>query len=226
MASPFQPLPPLIVALVVAIAGFEIAFELGAAGQIGGPEAVAWRVEAMRGLGFFEPQFAAMLSERRADPGALVRLVSYPLVHGGRLHAIFAGALLLALGQGVSRSFAPAAVAALLVAAAVGGALAYGAVGPGRAPLIGAYPLVYGLIGAFTQALLVRARRPRARFAAFRLVGVLAGMQLAFRVGFGVGGAEWVAEIGGFAAGFGLAYLVAPEGPARLRRWRDRLRTR
>ena len=38
--SPFNALPPVVVALVIVILGIEIVFSLGARGFIGGPEAV------------------------------------------------------------------------------------------------------------------------------------------------------------------------------------------
>ena len=41
--SPVNPLPPVVVALFLVIAGVEVAFSLGARGIVGGPEAVGWR---------------------------------------------------------------------------------------------------------------------------------------------------------------------------------------
>jgi membrane associated rhomboid family serine protease len=226
MASPFQPLPPPVVGLALAVVAVEAVFQLGAAGVIGGPEAVGWRVDAIRRFGFFEPVLRAMLRARTPEAGGMLRFVSYPLLHLGTLHAVFGAALLLALGQAVAARLGAWALMAVAAAGSIGGALAYGLLQDGGAPLVGLYPLVYGLIGAFTQGLWADARDRRGRLAAFRLVGVLAAMQLAFRLGFGVGGAEWLAEVGGFVAGFALGPLVAPGGAARLRRWRERLRAR
>ena len=48
------------------------------------------------------------------------------------------------------------------------------------------------------------------------------GIQLVFGLLFG-GGQDWVADLAGFVAGFGLSFLVSPGGRARVV---DRLRQR
>jgi membrane associated rhomboid family serine protease len=113
-----------------------------------------------------------------------------------------------------------------MVAGAVAGGLAYGLLVESRVLLVGIYPAVYGLIGAFTWSLFTApGTAVRGRIAAFRLIGVLAGLQLLFGLLVG-SGAEWVAHLAGFAAGFALSFLLGPDGGARLRRWRDRARAR
>ena len=49
------------------------------------------------------------------------------------------------------------------------------------------------------------------------LIAFLAGIQLTFALLFG-GGKDWVADITGFGAGFGLAFLVSPGGWAAVKR--------
>lgn len=222
--SPFNRLPPIVVGLAAAILGIEAVFQLGARGIVGGPAAVGWRIEAMTRLGFSEPLFDHMRTTGSVGLREAARFVSYIGVHAGAMHAVLGAVLLLALGKAVAERFSSGAMLAVMVAGALGGALAYGLFQHSAALLIGVYPVVYGLIGAFTWSLFVEGAGP-ARLAAFRLVGVLLGLQLLFRLLFG-GGTEWVADLGGFAAGFGLSYLVAPGGMARLRRWRDRARQR
>ena len=85
-------------------------------------------------------------------------------------------------------------------------------------PLIGGFPAVYGLIGAFTYILwrsmsLVGANQARA----FSLIGVLMGIQLLFGLLFGLNN-DWIADLGGFATGFMLSFVVAPGSLLRLRR--------
>jgi rhomboid protease GluP len=220
----FQPLPPLIVVVAVGLAVVEARFLLGAAGFLGGAEAVGWRVEAMRDWGFSAPLLDRMVVRGEYPARELVRLISYGVVHASPWHAGFAIVLLLALGKAVSEAFSGAAVAAVMATGLVAGALAYWVALEGRVLLVGAYPAIYGLIGAFTWGLWRRAEG-RGRVLAFRLVGVLIGLQLIVRLCVETGDI-WVAEAGGFAAGFGLAFLVAPDGGARLRRWRERLRAR
>ena len=50
--SPFNPLPPIVVALALMIFGVELTFYLGNSGRISGPQAVGWRLDAMREYAF------------------------------------------------------------------------------------------------------------------------------------------------------------------------------
>ncbi|MCB1370642.1 MAG: rhomboid family intramembrane serine protease [Rhodovulum sp.] len=225
-SGPFQRLPALVVALTLAILAIEAALQLGAHGLIGGPQAAGWRLAAMTRFGFSAPLFDYMVETREPTADGLLRFVSYPAVHSGAMHAIFGAVLLAALGKAVSERFSQAAMAGILLAGAVAGALAYGFLLDSRVLLVGVYPAVYALIGAFSWWLFTMPEsEARGRIAAFRLIGMLAGLQLLFRLLIG-GGDEWVAHLAGFAAGFALAPLLAPDGGARLRRWRDRARQR
>lgn len=79
------------------------------------------------------------------------------------------------------------------------------------------------MIGGFTFLLWVKLAQtggPQSR--AFTLIGFLMGIQLVFGLLFG-GGQDWVADLAGFVAGFGLSFLVSPGGWARVV---DRLRQR
>ncbi len=222
--SPFERLPPLVVAIAVVVLGVEAVFQLGARGIVGGSEAVGWRVDAMARLGFSAPLFRRELAEGAANPADLARVALYPMIHQGLTHAVFGAVLLLALGKAVSERFSGAAMAVVLVVSALAGALAYGVAVEGPALLVGVYPAVYGLIGAWTWALW-RAGRGRERLMAFRLIAVLTGLRAALLLTVG-GGMDWVADLGGFAAGFAVSFLLAPDGGERLRRWRDRVRNR
>ena len=103
------------------------------------------------------------------------------------------------------------------------GAVAFGAVVRGAQPLFGAYPAVYGLIGAFTYLLWLRlGRAGENRLGAFRLIGLLLAIQLVFGALFG-SSPQWVGDVGGFLAGGATAVLVAPGGLSALR---ARLRAR
>jgi membrane associated rhomboid family serine protease len=114
-------------------------------------------------------------------------------------------------------------VAILLLASTIMGALAYTLVPDLRAPLLGGYPPVYGLIGAFTFLMLTRARSNGGnQLGAFQLIGFLLGFQLLFGAIFG-GGWEWVADLAGFITGFALSFVISPGGWTRLR---DRIRQR
>ena len=222
--SPFQRLPPLAVGLASLILAIEAAFQLGARGLLGGPGAVGWRIEAMTSFGLSSPLLRQAGAMRSLDVDALLRLGTYPFIHLGATHAVFGAVLTLALGKAVSERFSAWAMAGILVAGAFGGALAYVLFFDGRTLLVGIYPAVYGMIGAYTWSLWME-REGRGRIMAFRLIGVLLVLQLIVRLTIG-GGPEWIADLGGFAAGFAASFVLAPDGGARLRRLRDRARGR
>ena len=125
----------------------------------------------------------------------------------------FAVVMVLALGNMVAGVFRWWGVLVVFLGSTVVGGAAYGLLVPGlRTQLIGAYPGIYGLIGAFTfliwtKLALVGANRLRA----FSLIGVLLAVQLVFGLLFG-GGWDWVAEVTGFATGFLLSFVVSPGG--------------
>lgn len=210
--SPLNALPPVVAALALVIGGAEIVLMLAERGLLGGRMGVGWRVAAIERYAVFDAVAEAMW-ERGGLPGEhLLRFLAYPFVHGGFVHAAFAVAILLALGKMVGEVFAPLATAAVFFVPAVLGALAWSALADDPRPLFGAYPGVYGLIGAYTFLLWTRlAAAGGRRVEAFRLIGVLLAIQLLFAALFG-GGAEWIADLAGFAAGFALSALVSPGG--------------
>ena len=220
--SPVNALPPVVTALCLAIAGIELALWAGSAGLVGGPAAIGWRLEAIQSVAV-SPAVLDYLVRGDLDPSLLVRFVTYPFVQGDFTGALFAAALLLALGKFVGEVFHPLATLAVFVVSGIAGALAFCVVERGAVPLYGAFPPVYGLIGAFTYILWGRlGAAGQNRLAAFRLIGFLLALQLVFGVLFG-GGLLWVAELTAFAAGFVLSVPLAPGGWEALL---DRLRQR
>lgn len=219
--SPVNPLPPVIVALFLVIMGIELVFQLGARGLAGGPAGIGWRVSAIRSYGVNSDVAAWMLQNGRYPAEHLIRFVSYIFIHGTFTHALFAGAMLLALGKFVGEVFSQWATLLLFIASAVGGAVIYGALAGQQLMLVGAFPGVYGLIGGFTYLIWLKLGQMGAQQArAFSLIGVLMALQLIFGVLFGSNG-EWLADVSGFAFGFALSFLLAPGGWAKIR---DRIR--
>ena len=220
-APPLNPLPPVVWLLVLPIALGEIVLGLADAGLIGPREAIGWRVQAIERLAFSGALWDRMLALGLFPPDDLLRLVSYPFVHWGTTHALIAGALALALGKFVGEVFRALAVLAVFFAAAAIGAAAYGSLANDPAPLIGAYPGVYGLIGALTFILWTKLGEENAsRARAFILIGALA----VYQIGFGLFGllvygqtdSFWLADLAGFGAGFLLSFVVSPGGWARV----------
>lgn len=215
--SPVNPLPPAVVALVLVIMGVEAAFSLGMRGIIGGPEAIGWRLEAFQSYAFSSEIFWWMVETGQWPVEHLIRFLSYAFVHGAFTHALFVCVFVLAMGKMVGEVMGDLAMVLIFVLSAVGGALGYAVFLNAPVPLIGGFPAVYGLIGAFTYILwrqlsLVGAQQSRA----FSLIAFLMGIQLIFGLLFG-GQKDWVADLCGFATGFGLSFFLAPGGWARIR---------
>jgi membrane associated rhomboid family serine protease len=223
-APPLNPLPPIVWVLALPLIAMELVLSLAERGLVGGAQGIGWRLQAVERFGLFPELLKHQWQTGGAFPEELHRLVSYALVHGSFTHAIFAVVMLLALGKWVGEVFRWWGVAVVVLGSAAAGALAYGLLIPDlRAPLIGAYPAVYGLIGAFTFMLFTNLSRVGAnKFRAFSLIGALLAVQFVFGVLFGASW-DWVADIAGFAAGFLLSFVVSPGG---FRRVLDQIRQR
>lgn len=214
--SLFNPLPFWLWMLVLAIAGVEVVVLLAEWGLMGGREASGWRLELVQRYGFSGSLFEWALENRRFAPEHLVRLFSYPFVHGSPVHTVFVLVFVLALGRFVSEGMSGGAMIVLFVVSSVVGAATWGAVFGSPSWLIGGYPGVFGLVGAFTYLLWVALGRSGANQArAFLLIGLL--LLLRFLVGLYQGmGSVWLADLAGFTTGFGLSFVLAPGGWGRL----------
>ncbi|MEO9827415.1 MAG: rhomboid family intramembrane serine protease [Paracoccaceae bacterium] len=205
----FNALPPAVVALALAMFAVEVFFYLAEAGIVGGPEAIGWRAAAVQELGFFAAVIPWMIETGNWLPEHLLRFVSYPFLNWGFTSAIFSIVLLLALGKLVGEVFGNLAVLIVFFSCAIFGALIFAGLTGSERPLIGAYPSVYGLIGAYTFLLWVRfGQMGQNQYQAFTLIGFLLGIQLIFGMLFG-SSSDWVAEVAGFVLGFFIAPFLA-----------------
>ncbi|MEM1429901.1 MAG: rhomboid family intramembrane serine protease [Pseudomonadota bacterium] len=216
-ASPFNALPPVVVALSLAIFGVELMFMLARSGMIGATRGGEdWRIMALQQYAFSGELFDWMRESGRWPLNQVARFVTYPFVHGGFTQMIFVVVFVLALGKLVGEVLSQVAVLVIFFAAAIVGALAYAILLDDPRPLVGGFPAAYGLIGGYTFILWVGYGAVGAnQYRAFRLIGFLLGIQLVFGLFFTVGNA-WVAEVAGFATGFLLSPLLVPGGFARL----------
>ena len=219
----FNSLPPAVVALALAIFGVEMLLTLAGMGFLGGPEGIGWRAYAIQEFSFFSPLLAWLFETGNWSFEHLKRFVTFPFIHTGMTHAAFVIVFLLALGKLVGEVFGNLAVIIIFFACGIFGALIYaGLVGDNR-PLIGGFPSVYGLIGAYTFLLWIRFKSTgENEYQAFTLIGFLMGIQLFFGIFFDVG-FDRVAEIAGFALGFVLTPALVPGA---FRRFMDRMRQR
>lgn len=219
--SPFNQLPMVVWLLAMPIIASEALFGLGQLGLIGGAEGIGLRLSGIRQSAYVPQVLWQIWIFGTIEGGQLYRILTYPFIHYSLMQALFVMAFTLALGNMVARVFRPWAVLVLFFGSAIGGALIYTLVTaylPGRpTPLIGGYPAVYGLVGAFTFLLWIRLAAANAnRMRAFSLIGMLLAFQLVFAVVFGNAGHGWIAEIAGFATGFGLSFLLIEGGVARV----------
>lgn len=212
----FNAVPPAVAALTLAIFGVEVVLWLGARGIVGGPQAIGWRLEAIREFAFFAPVLKFIVERGAWTSPEMARFVTYPFVHLGFTHAIFVIVFLLALGKLVGEVFGNLAVLVIFFASAICGALIYAGLTGDPRPLVGGYPGVYGLIGAYTFLLWTRfGALGENQYRAFTLIGFLLGIQLIFGGIFG-STMDWVAEIAGFLVGFVITPVLAPGGFRRL----------
>ena len=222
-AMPVNPIAPVVIILVLAIAGVEAVLSLAAAGLLGGQAGIGWRHAAIGDWAFSPAVWDLVTDQGNRDWPVMRRFLTYGLVHGSFTHALFGAALLLALGKFVGDIFHWAAVLAIVVAGLVAGAVVFGVILDGPRPLFGCYPAVYALIGAFTYVLWLRlGRQGENQLRAFRLIGMLMALQLLFGLIFGAE-PSWIADLAGFVAGLAVSIPLSPGGLSALR---DRLRAR
>ena len=215
--SPFNALPPVVVGLAAVIMGNELLFQAADAGLIGGRSGALWRTDAVRDWGIFRDAVAAALDGGTARLREIARFLAYPLIHGSLVHAGFVAVFVLALGNAIAPVYRGWRVAALFFGSALAAGVVYALMGF-RFPLFGGFPGAYGLIGTFaylTRRGLTRVDPSRA----FLLIGFLLAIQPVFGLATGAGFAwipDWLAEMTGAAAGYGLAILFFPGMSAHL----------
>ena len=104
-APPLNPLPWIVWVLALPLIAMEVVLSLGAAGVVGGQQAIGWRLQAVEQFGLF-PELLKYQWETGGQPlEELARLVTYVGVHGSFTHALFAVVMLLALGKMVGEVF-------------------------------------------------------------------------------------------------------------------------
>lgn len=227
--TPFNAISPVVLALAMVMIAVEVVLSAGAAGLAGGPGAIGWRVQAVQDWGFTPLIWEQVVTLGNHSGVMLRRFVTYAFVHGSFTHALFGIAMLLALGKFVGDVLPAWAVLVVFLGGVLVGAVTFALIMPGQRLLIGAYPGVYALIGAFTWILYARlGAHGMQRAAAFRLIGFLLVLQLVFAVmGPLMGGVgfdlAFIAELAAFAVGFALAIVVSPGG---FRALQARLRAR
>ncbi len=225
-APPFNPIPPVVLALFFAIAGIELFFQAAEKGFIGGGQGLGWRLTYANQYGFVDKVQDWMITNGSVRWDYMLRYVSYSFIHQSFVHALFVCVFLLALGKFVAEVLRPWAVITVFFGSAIIGAVGYSLILNDSFLMVGGYPAVYGLIGAFTYIMFTGLTNTgKSGLPAFRLIAMFMTFQAVFKVFFG-GSNEWLAELIGFAAGFGMTILLAPGGRERLGQILTKMRSR
>lgn len=211
----FNNVPELVLVLALLVFGIEIAFNLAEAGVIGGPAAVGWRIKAIETYAVSPLVLDWVIERQDFAFGLIRRFVTYAFIHVSIAHALFACGMLLAIGKFVGDAWNNISLGLVLLFSTVFGGIVHGLTADPSVALLGAYPAVYGLIGAFTYLVWLRLDGEGGnRFAAFRLIGFLLGAQLVIGLIFG-GAPHFVADVSGFVIGLALSPILGPGGWSR-----------
>jgi len=210
--NPFNAIPTVPLVLSLAMAAIELTLTAASNGYIGGAQGVGWRAQAFQDYAFAPAVLEQITTRGQYDLNLFRRFATYTFVHVNFTHALWGIVLLLALGKFVGEKFSALNFAILFALSTIGGALVYGTVSWQNAALVGAYPGVYGLIGAYTYILwLALERLGENQFKAFQLIGILLGIMLIYSMIFG-SSPTWIAEVAGFVIGLAVSPLLAPGG--------------
>ena len=224
--SPVNDIPAVVLSIALFMGGVEILMVLAGSGIVGDMNSIGWRSYMIEDFGYFPGVFEAVFERQIWTLDLMWRFVTYPFIHSSPTHALFAIALFLALGKFVGDQWHWAALLTIFFGSAITAAVVFGALAPQNWPLVGAYPVVYGLIGPFTYMLWVRLDATGGNpFRAFGLIGVIVlvqilwGLMLKASALFGMGGDAsptilyiGIADFSGFLFGLAVSPIVGPGG--------------
>lgn len=154
------------------------------------------------------------LAERGVQSNALVadgqwwRVLTATLLHAGPMHLLFNGYALYLLGAQLERGVGSAAFAALYVASALAGGVAYLLVGPAGVA-VGASGAIFGLFGAWFAAAWANRGTSQGR-AGLRQFAVLLAINMALPLF--IRNIAWQAHVGGLLAGVVVGLAWARQG--------------
>lgn len=211
-----NPLPWAVWLLVLAITGVELVLWAGAQGLVNWAGSAGWRAQAVAAFGVTPDLQGWMVATRQTPPDYLARYLGFGFVHLGPLQAGLVVVITAALGKYCAERLGSMRVLGVILLAQAAGAIAFGVIAPLGAWLIGGYPLIFALAGAYGALVWAGAETPRTQITAAGLVGVLLVGRLALAAFVG-GGMDWVADIVACALGAVLALGLRPGLRARLR---------
>lgn len=213
--APVNPLPPVVIALALAVALPELLFTFAAQGWLG-DELLSLRTSAAEVFGFFIARVDWMIEAGTLRLAYLWPFFTYPFIQAEFMQAIFVAVFVLALGKMIAEALGQAAVLVIFFGGSVLGALVYAAISDSQIPLFGGYPGAFALIGAFSFTLW---QRLRASGGQVRQAFGLFGLFTLILIGYGVflsPGIVWIAQLVGLWVGFLIAYPFYPGNWSRI----------
>ncbi|NBB97170.1 MAG: rhomboid family intramembrane serine protease [Alphaproteobacteria bacterium] len=203
------PLPWAVWLLTLGVAGVELVLWAGAHGLVNWAGSAGWRAQALVLFGISPELQGWMWDSGRYPAEGLWRYLVYGFFHLGPMQAALVVVITAALGKACAERLGSVKVLVLLVLAQAAGGVAFGLVADPGAWLIGGYPMIFALAGAYAA---LTGTRP-----ALFMVAVLVVARLALTAMAG-GGVDWLADL--TALGMGAALARGLDGPvlARLRR--------
>jgi len=204
-----NPLPWAVWLLTFGVAGVELVLWAGAHELVNWAGSAGWRAQALVAFGISPELQRWMWDSGRYPPEGLWRYLAYGFFHLGPMQAALVMVITAALGKICAERLGSVKVLVLLLVAQAMGGVVFGLVADPGAWLIGGYPMIFALAGAYGMLL-------RTRPALF-MVAVLVAARLALTAMAG-GGMDWLADL--TALGMGAALARALDGPIleRLRR--------
>lgn len=205
---------PVLWAMAGIMLGFEVMFAAVAHGLL-----PPWlgRIPIYYDLAFWDPLFRAALAGHGVAPELVWSFLTYAFLHAGWLHLLLNGAVFLGLGNALIRAIGPWRFVATFVITAIAGSLLFALMTQSQGPLVGASGSLFGFLGMITawQELALRRAGMSRRVIWNRILGlVLLNVILAIGL-VGMGGLlAWQAHLGGWIAGWLLAYVFPPRGSA------------
>lgn len=219
---------PVLWAMAAVMLGFELMFAAAQSGMIP-PEFARWPVYlklaffdlhlAQGGAGLYRevPVSLHAVRSEAVGPWAVLTVFSYAFLHGGWLHLLLNGAVFLGLGNALVRAIGVARFLVTFFVTAAAGALVFQLLSTLPGPLVGASGSLFGFLGMITawQELALR-RMGLSRAVIWKRIFGLVLLNVILAIGLiGIGGLlAWQAHLGGWIAGWLLAYAFPPRGPA------------
>lgn len=198
---------PVLWAMAAVMLGFELMFAAAEAGLV--PEALG-RWPVYRLLAFADPIFEHVLSGAGFDARIVWTPLTHAILHGGWLHLLLNGAVFLGLGNLLVRALGVPRFLVTFAVTAVAGAVIFGLMAEARGPLVGASGALFGFLAMITcwqEQALRRAGLGRAPI--WKRIAGLVALNVMLDLGLG-GLLAWEAHLGGWIAGWLLAYVFRP----------------